>query len=96
MALSSEEVRQVARLARLELSDEEISIQSKHFNELLSQFDVLSTIDLTDQAPTSHNFPVVNVFRQDVVVPSLPRELVLLNAPETRDGTIIVPKILEG
>ena len=96
MALSRDEVRGVALLARLELSDDELEDQARHINDLLTQFTSLQALEVSDIQPTSHSFPLVNVFRDDVVVPSLSREAALANAPESRDGCIVVPRIVEG
>ncbi len=96
MELSRDEVRKVALLARLELSDAELDEQAKHFNDLLQQFEVLQALDMTGIEPTSHSIPLVNVLREDAVRPSLTREQALANAPESRDGCIVVPRIVEG
>jgi aspartyl-tRNA(Asn)/glutamyl-tRNA(Gln) amidotransferase subunit C len=96
MALSRDEVRKVALLARLELSGAELDEQAKHFNDLLSQFEVLQSLDVTGIEPTSHSIPLVNVLRDDAARPSLTREAALANAPESRDGCIVVPRIVEG
>jgi aspartyl-tRNA(Asn)/glutamyl-tRNA(Gln) amidotransferase subunit C len=96
MALSREEVRKVALLARLELTDAEIDQQAKNLNGLLQEFEVLQGLDVTGIEPTSHSIPVYNVFRADETRPSLPREAVLANAPEAREGCFVVPRIVEG
>lgn len=96
MALSSEEVRKVALLARLELTDSEIDEQAKHINNLLQQFEIIEKVDVTGIEPTSHSIPMFNVLREDVSRPSLPREQVLANAPEAREGCFVVPVILEA
>ena len=96
MALSRDEVRKVALLARLELTDEELDEQAKHFNDLLQQFEALQALDVTGIEPTSHSIPLVNVLREDASRPSLPRDVALANAPESRDGCIVVPRIVEG
>ena len=96
MTLSPEEVRKVALLSRLELDEREIERQGKHLNQLLEQFAKLQELDVTGVEPTSHSIPVLNVMRQDEARVSLPREEVLANAPEARDGCFIVPRILEG
>jgi aspartyl-tRNA(Asn)/glutamyl-tRNA(Gln) amidotransferase subunit C len=96
MELSPAEVRKVALLARLELSDEEVERQGKHLNALLAQFEKLQELDVTGVEPTSHSIPVFNVMREDVARPSLSRDEVLANAPEARDGCFIVPRIVEG
>lgn len=94
MSLTREDVRKVALLSRLELTDEEIDAQTKPLNDLLQQFELLQALDVTGIEPTSHSIPVVNVFREDVEMPSLSREAVLANAPESRDGCFVVPRIV--
>lgn len=94
MSLSHEDVRKVALLSRLELTDDEIDAQTKPLNDLLKQFEVLLALDVTDVEPTSHSIPVVNVFREDIVLPCLSREELLANAPVTRDGCFVVPRIV--
>lgn len=96
MALTPNEVRKVALLARLELTDDEIELQGKRLNQLLDQFAKLQELDVTGVEPTSHSFPVYNVMREDRSRPSLSREEVLQNAPEAQDGCFLVPRILEG
>lgn len=96
MALTREEVRKVALLARLELEEAEIDRQMIHINRLLQQFEKLKELDVSNVEPTSHTIPIYNVFRDDSARPSLPREEVLANAPESRNGCIVVPRILEG
>jgi aspartyl-tRNA(Asn)/glutamyl-tRNA(Gln) amidotransferase subunit C len=58
--------------------------------------DVLGELDTENVKPTAHVLPLKNVFREDVVKPSLDRDLALSNAPEREDGYFKVPKILEG
>lgn len=94
MALSRDEVRKVALLARLELTDEEIDAQAVHLNNLLAQFEKLQALDVTGIEPTSHSIPMVNVLRDDAMRPSLTREQTLANAPEARDGCFVVPRIV--
>lgn len=96
MALTLEELRKIALLSRLELDESELELQNKHINDLLARFEALQALDVTGIEPTAHSIPVYNVFREDVVRPSLPREEVLQNAPEQRDGYFIVPRIVEG
>ena len=94
MALSADEVRRVALLARLELSDDEIEAQATNLNNLLAQFEALGQLDVTGIEPTSHSAPVFNVLREDTARPSLSREQALANAPEQRDGCFVVPRII--
>ena len=95
MSLTQEDVQKVAKLARLELTSEELSSQAHNLNSLLLQFDILQTLDLSNIEPTSHSFTVVNVLREDVITPSLTREELLAAAPEVRDGCYVVPRIVE-
>ena len=94
MALSHDEVKKVALLARLELTDTEIESQAVHLNALLAQFEKLQELDVTGIEPTSHSVRIVNVLREDVIKPSLSRAEALLNAPEARDGCFVVPRIV--
>ncbi len=95
MALTLEEMRHVAKLARLELSDEKLTEYMHAINALLEHFQKLQAMPLDEVEPTSHSIPVYNAFRDDVVEPPLPRNLALANAPEARDGLFIVPRIVE-
>src|SRR5437879_4652665 len=96
MALTSDEVRKVALLSRLALEDEELGRQTSRINELIERFEALQKLDVDGVEPTSHSIPLFNVFREDVERPSLPREEILANAPESRDGCFIVPRIVES
>jgi len=96
MILTSEDVKKVALLSRLELTDAEIEKQAVNLNALLEQFEVLAGIDMTGVPPTSHAVPMTNILREDEVRPSLTRQEVLANAPLSRDGCFVVPMILEG
>ncbi len=85
MAISREDVLHVAKLASLELTEEEIARLEVQLNDILAAVGKVAELDLTDVPPTSHPLAVVNVFRPDEPRPSLPLEDVFANAPE-RDG----------
>jgi aspartyl-tRNA(Asn)/glutamyl-tRNA(Gln) amidotransferase subunit C len=95
MALSIDEVRKVARLARLELDERELKRQNRHLNDLLARFEELQSVDVEGVEPTSHSIPLFNVLREDAIRTSLQRDAVLSNAPEARDGCFVVPRIIE-
>jgi aspartyl-tRNA(Asn)/glutamyl-tRNA(Gln) amidotransferase subunit C len=95
MALTIEQMRHVAKLARLELSDEKLQQLMGHINALMSHFERLQALPTDEVEPTSHSIPVYNAFREDVPGSPLPREEVLANAPQARDGLFIVPRIVE-
>lgn len=92
MAISEEQVRHVARLARLGLSDEQVSLLQVELNDILLQVERISALDLDDVPPTAHAVDVSNVTRRDEVRPGLSREDALLNAPEQQDGAFLIPK----
>lgn len=96
MAISLEEVRHVARLARLELTDSEIVVFQGELNALLGHFEDIDTIDLTGVDPIAQVYAVENIWREDEVAGSLPRNDALRNAAVTRAGLFVVPTIIEG
>jgi aspartyl-tRNA(Asn)/glutamyl-tRNA(Gln) amidotransferase subunit C len=95
VALTIEQMRHVAKLARLELSDEKLHQLMGHINALMHHFERLQALPTDEVEPTSHSIPVYNAFREDVPGTPLPREEALANAPQARDGLFIVPRIVE-
>ncbi len=91
MAITREQVEHVARLAHLALSEEELERLGGQLASILESVGKVSELDLTDVEPTSHPLDLVNVWREDEPVPSLPREQALANAPETEGGFFRVP-----
>jgi len=88
-------VRNVARLARLALSEEEISTFQGQLGRVLEHIEHLKKLDVTGVEPTAHTYPVFNVTREDTPGTSLPREAVLANAPRAANSLVIVPKVVE-
>lgn len=95
MPLSREEVLHVALLARLELSEEEIERYTWELNRVLEHIEKLKELDIEGVEPTSHVVPLYNVFRSDEPGDPLPREEVLMNAPDAIDGYFRVPRVVE-
>ena len=91
MAITREQVRHVARLARLDLSEEEIARLQEELSAILEAVSKVSELDLTDVPPTSHPLDVVNVWDEDEPRPSLSVEDALANAPERDGGAFRVP-----
>lgn len=89
------EIDHVALLARLELEDEEKELFSKQVGSIIKYVDKLNELDIDDVEPTAHVLPIKNVFREDELRDSLPREKALQNAPRQNDGFYRVPKIIE-
>ena len=96
MALIDEkDVAYVADLARLALSDEERALFVDQLGQILEYAQALARVDTEGVEPTVHAVPLQNVLRADRTRPSLPKELVLANAPDVQDGCFRVPRILE-
>jgi aspartyl-tRNA(Asn)/glutamyl-tRNA(Gln) amidotransferase subunit C len=95
MDISRQEVEHVARLARLELTDDEKLTFTRQLSSILTYMDQLKTVDTTGVEPTATVLPVTNVFREDEVQPSLSQEHALANAPDQSGGFFRVPRILE-
>lgn len=94
-AIDRREVEHVADLARLALSDEELDLFQEQLGSILEYAEALNELDTEGVEPTAHAVPRTNVLRDDHVRPSLPKEAVLANAPETQDGCFRVPRIME-
>ena len=94
MKITKEEVIHVAALARLNLDEEAIALYTKQLGDILAYMDTLNGVDTKDVPPTSHAISITNAFRDDEVRPSIEREGALKNAPESEDGSFVVPKII--
>jgi len=94
MAISESDVRHVALLARLALTDEQVTQLQVELNSILGNIDELKALDLAGVQPTAHALEVTNSMRADEVKSCLPRELALLNAPEAEDGAFVIPAIV--
>ena len=93
--ISRQDVEHVARLARLALSDAELERMREQLSGILAYIDKLRALDVEGVEPTSHAVPLVNVMRDDEVVPSLPQDEMLANAPDRVGEMFRVPRIIE-
>ncbi|MCW2494994.1 MAG: gatC [Jatrophihabitans sp.] len=84
----------LARLARLSVTEDELELFAGQLGEIISAVARVGEVAAADIEPTSHAVPMTNVYRPDVVVPSLPREAVLAGAPSVEDDKFRVPQIL--
>ncbi len=91
MEISPEEVRHVARLARLTLTDDEVARFGEQLSAILEAVSKVSEVDLSDVPPTAHPLDLVNVWAEDEPRPSLPVEEALANAPDRDNGFFRVP-----
>jgi aspartyl-tRNA(Asn)/glutamyl-tRNA(Gln) amidotransferase subunit C len=89
------EVRRIARLARLELSEDEVQRFAGQLGDVLSHFAALQQIDTTDVEPLAHPLPLGNVVREDVPQPSLDAEAALRNAPAREGDHFRVPTVVD-
>ena len=89
--LDRAQVLHVARLARLELSQDEVDRMASELSHVLDHIEKIRELDLADVEPTAHVVDIVNVLRADEPEPSLPREVALAGAPEATDTGFAVP-----
>lgn len=92
--ITRDDVAHVARLARLDLSDDELETFTGQLAAVLEHAEDVAALDLADVPPTAHPLPMGNVMRPDVVGPTLTAEEVLAGAPAVEDGRFRVPPIL--
>ncbi|MGB9711338.1 MAG: Asp-tRNA(Asn)/Glu-tRNA(Gln) amidotransferase subunit GatC [Thermodesulfovibrio sp.] len=95
MKISKQEVKHIAMLSRLELDEKEIELYQDQLSRILEYVEKLNEIDTTNIEPTSYVIELNNVFREDVVKESLPRQEALKNAPQATEKFFKVPKIIE-
>ena len=91
--ITIKDVEHVAKLARLELTEDEKVKFSKQLGDILKYVEQMNEVDTTNVEPMSHAIPVVNVMREDVVVQEQTKEELMANAPCKEDGFFRVPKI---
>ncbi len=95
MKLDRAVVEHIAALARVGLTSEEIERMRDQLSAVLDHISMLQEVDTDDIPPTASVIALQNVMRDDAVDPSLPRELVLLNAPDQEDGYFKVNAVLD-
>jgi len=94
LALTAADVARLGELARIRLTDEELARLAPQLDVILQSVARVTEVAGADVPPTSHALPLTNVFREDVVTPSLARDAVLAAAPAVEDGRFRVPRIL--
>jgi aspartyl-tRNA(Asn)/glutamyl-tRNA(Gln) amidotransferase subunit C len=95
MALTPEQVRWVAHLARLELDDAALDKMARQLSDILAYVDQLRQVNTDGVEPLAHPLPLSNVFRDDETGPSLTADEALANAPDRRGDFYGVPPVLE-
>ena len=94
MALTTDDVAQLAALARIELTDQELERMAPELAIILEAVASVSEVADADVPPMSHAMPLTNVYREDVVRTGLTQEQALAGAPATDEGKFLVPRIL--
>lgn len=94
MAVTIKDVEHVAKLARLEFTEEEKKTFTRQLNQILEYMEKLNELDTTNVEPLSHVIELSNVFREDKVRPSIPAEEALKNAPAKTEKFFKVPKVI--
>ena len=94
-SLTRQDVAKVALLSRLKLTDAEIDLFTTQLGQVLGYVELLNELDTSDVTPMAHATDIANVFRDDELIPSLPRTAALSNAPKSDGKFFIVPQILE-
>ncbi len=94
MSISRQDIEKVALLARLQLTDDELSKMTVELAQIVGYVDQLGEVDTDGIEPMAHAIETANVFRDDVVAESLPRDEALANAPHRDDRGYLVPAVL--
>ena len=94
MALTKEEVLKIAKLSKLSFEDKEIEKFQVELNDILKYIDMLNEVDTSKIEPLVYINEAVNNFREKEEKPSLEIGKVLLNAPESAENAIVVPKVI--
>ena len=95
MSLTADQVRWVAHLARLELTDAELATLTPQLSAIVDYVNQLQQVNTDGVEPLAHALAVHNVFRDDEPAPSLPVDQALANAPQRRDDFFSVPAVLD-
>ena len=92
--ITASDVAHVARLACLDLTDDEVELYTDQLRDVLEYADVVAALDTAGIPPTAHPLPLINALREDETRPTLDRDEVLAMAPDVEDGRFRVPRIL--
>ena len=94
MTITPEQVRHVADLARLQIAEGELEKFARQLDAILEYMQTMEEVDTRGVPATSHAVDIINAFREDRRKPSLSREEALANAPDPREGSFGVPKVI--
>jgi len=94
MKITTEEVKHVADLARLNLDEQELRKMTTQLDTILTYVEKLEELDTEDIAPTTHAFSMTNAFREDKVTESLSQQEALANGPQEKGDAFVVPRVI--
>ena len=94
MSITADEVKQVARLARLEVLENELETITEQLDRILGYIDKLNELDTSGIKPTTHAVEMENAFRDDETRPSLSQQEALANGPEQNGEAFVVPRVI--
>lgn len=95
MKVTEQDVKHIAALSRLSISDDRIDEFTARFNQVLDYAENLNKVDTEGIEPTSSILPLYNVMREDVAIEGVSHEEALKNAPQVHDGGFKVPRVIE-
>ncbi|MBN1300550.1 MAG: Asp-tRNA(Asn)/Glu-tRNA(Gln) amidotransferase subunit GatC [Melioribacteraceae bacterium] len=95
MSVTKKDVEYIAKLARLELTEKETENYTDQLNQILDYMEKLNELDTSNIEPLSHPVENFNVFREDIIQPSVSREDALKNAPDANEEFFKVPKVIK-
>lgn len=95
MEISNEMIEYISVLAKLKLPKDRAHDLKKDLESIIGYMEILKELDTKNDEPLSHAFNNTNCFREDIVLPSMDRDLLLENAPEIKDGCYKVPKTVD-
>ncbi len=92
MKLSKDDILNVADLARIDMTEEEVVKITRQVSDILGYVEILENAETKDIRPTSHDTTVTNIFREDCIRETFTKEKALANAPRSEHGHFVVPK----
>jgi aspartyl-tRNA(Asn)/glutamyl-tRNA(Gln) amidotransferase subunit C len=95
MKITEEEVAHVASLAKLTIDSQDVKKFAQNLGEILAYAESLNQVDTTDIVATSHAVEICNAFREDEILKHLDTADAMANAPESEDGSFVVPRVIE-
>jgi aspartyl-tRNA(Asn)/glutamyl-tRNA(Gln) amidotransferase subunit C len=96
LSIDAKTIERTAELSNLHIADEEKGMYAAQLSEILSYVEKINKLDTSEVQPTDHIAAISNIFRADIILPSIDVESIRSFAPEFDRGHIVVPKIIEG